>query len=315
MRRTEDLPFWENSVPLIYFGKEEMWRRARHRNSIIRELSTERVPYRFSFYSESAGFEAVESGNVYDLDTIHREAFADNLFMVFFEVYGDPPDGYCKTCKSDFQKDLYFCSKKCEYEGSQNVFLRLVGMAPGCKICHIKELSHLHPEFKEYLRKNGIGYVEVLLTHHVSYPVGGSTGRTIRICPKCHSRIHNTDDPELESLRPPAGDSKEFYNKNRDNANPVAFCGWCRHEWKTRIERPVRCPKCKSKYVSTLNSDIECIHCKEIYPSLAEWRDHLEKVRTTGENTLRGKRSRYKRRDRRLSRENEKATARKFGLR
>ena len=315
MRGTKELPIWENPMPLIYFGKEEIWRRTRHRNSMIKELSMEQIPYRFSFYSGSSASELVESGDVYRLDAIHRETFADNLFKVFFEVYDDPPDGYCKTCKNDIQKDLYFCSKECENEGGNKVFLRLVEMAPECSICRIRELPHHCPEFEEYLRKNGIEYVKRLLTHHISYPVGTSVERTMRICPRCHSRIHNSDAPKLRDLRPPVGDSREFYKRNTHNAKPVAFCGWCGHDWKTRTEHPVRCPKCKSEYVSTGNSDIACIHCKEIYPSLAEWRQHLEEVRMIRENTLREKRSRNEKRDSRLLREGEMATARKFGLR
>ncbi len=316
MRGTEDVPIWENPVPLIYFGKEELWRRTRLRESIIKELSTEQIPYRFSFYSGSASFELVESGDVYELDTIHREAFADNLFRLFWGVFDDPPDGYCKTCGGDFQKDLYFCSKKCENEGAIDAFLRSVDMAPSCQICNIKELALPYPEFNEYLSNNSIRYVKRLLTHHISYPVEGSAERTIRVCPKCHSRIHNSEEPALKDLKPPAGHSKKFYVKDVSKKGAVTFCGWCQYEWVARTNHPIRCPKCRGEFIVRRFSDsYSCPHCTYPFSKFDDFMEHTRREKSVILEREEKEQKQWERKMRSRRGEDERVYARKMGLR
>lgn len=233
----------------------------------------------------------------------------------YFNFYDDPPDGYCKTCMNDFQKNLYFCSKKCELEAANSIFSDWVKDAPECEKCHIKELDSPSQMFEEYLHNNSIRYVKKLVEHHVVYPIEGSEELTMNVCPKCHSEIHNSDDPELKNFKPPAGDSKKFYKKDTDKTGSMIFCGWCKHEWNARIDHPVRCPKCKSEYITTATSDIECPNCKQVYPSQAKWYDHMKEIRLIKEDLLRKKHLKHKKRAKRLLNENANAIARKLGLR
>ncbi len=208
MRGTKEIPIWGEICPLIYITLNQefpAWQIARIRKNVSRELSLAGVPYRFSFY------DGCEPDDISYPEIHHKETFQDDLFEFFYNIYNELPDGYCRMCRKDIMDDLYFCSKEHETAIAEDSFSTIVAGSPKCEICGAVKLQPLLEKFKEYLDRNKIIYVSSLNEHHTCY----YPEITMTICDSCHSKIHNGNDPNLTKHRPPEGDSKKFYMKQK----------------------------------------------------------------------------------------------------
>ena len=139
--------------------------------------------------------------NWWNVRTAERE-FKNLQFKRFYsrlELSCSYGNGYCERCGKDFQDNGSYCSDECERIASYEKFI-----------------TTYNPDKKNWVICEVCGkYVECISAtkHHISY----YPELTIPVHHKCHQKIHHTD--LYTYLKPPVGDSKDFYNnvKKPDN--------------------------------------------------------------------------------------------------
>jgi len=188
MRGTEEVPIWEDPVPLIYFrfdGNIPLWKQVRIKEEQISKLKEVKCPYRFSFY------EFKDETNI-----LHKLERTDEHFASFYEFYDEVfPNGYCMKCGKDIQKNSYHCSDECkEQELKRMAACRINASRSSCEICKRK----ITPWAKEIKNVLGIDLPDKEIEHHTSY----DPEVTIVVCNSCHAKIHLSEDPSYIQYRP-----------------------------------------------------------------------------------------------------------------
>ena len=111
-------------------------------------------------------------------------------------------NGYCRTCGKDFQDEGLYCSDECERIAFYKKFIKTYNPDKQknwiiCEVCG------------EHVDEYGVGTEK----HHISY----YPETIILVHRECHQKIHHTD--LYTYLKPPGGDSKDFYNGVKKSAN------------------------------------------------------------------------------------------------
>lgn len=131
-----------------------------------------------------------------ELKNLQFKHFSSVLEIHYRQPYDN---GYCRTCGKDFQDDGLYCSDECERIAFYKKFIKTY-----------------NPDKKNWVICEVCGkYVECgsATKHHISY----YPELTIPVHHKCHQKIHHTD--LYTHLKPPVGDSKDFYNSVKNPAN------------------------------------------------------------------------------------------------
>jgi hypothetical protein len=169
MRGTKEVPIWEDTRPLFYWNFDAttpMWERRRTIKVELRRMLKDGCPCRLSFYWYRTD------------EFVDVSAAIDEQEGLF-----DWDDGFCRFCKTDFQKEGSFCTEKCKADYQE-------GLKTPCQVCGQK--------------------IELLkeIRHHVSY----FPEKVIFVHPACHNKIHKTN--EFPGLRPSDEEISTFYRKS-----------------------------------------------------------------------------------------------------
>ncbi len=316
-RGTEEVSIWDEPIPLVYWfptiEDEAAMLAVLHHFEVLGENC---IPKRTSSVDISE-----PGGQLWEMSDFIDNYLINSFGIPRFLIEGGEfsfidQEGRCHECKKLFHAPGFFCSDSCMMKFTTRTVAKMVNYSQVfCEVCRMEILDdYLIEPAREYLgiiaesdKQDGRARIQV---HHISY----FPENKILVCRKCHTKIHHTDN--YPDLKPPIGDSKKFYKGGIDgvmlnSTMPLFFCGWCGHNWKARIEFPIKCPKCRSEYITSASSGIRCPHCKEVYPSRKDWLDHIQRVRMVRKNTLRKK----ERRDKVRASEFDTAVTRRLGLR
>lgn len=188
MRGTDVIPIWDDPIPLLYFNFDEdipLWKGVRIKEKEIAILTKNKCPYRFSYYDCEAEIEIV-----YDFEKTEKYFISFHYF--YNEIF---PDGFCKKCGKDIQKDSYHCSDECrDFELKRLLACRINDCESACQICK-RKITRWAPEIMEIL---GIELPEKGIIHHTSY----DPEKTMLICNSCHAKIHHSEDSKFSQYRP-----------------------------------------------------------------------------------------------------------------
>ncbi len=311
-RGTNEVPIWIDPKPLIYWFPKEvdenLWLSILSHFELLGENG---IAKRISFYEE------FEPGEL----TFDMSEFTDEYLSKRFEipvfVFRDgmlsfvDQEGKCHNdqCGRRFNAPGFFCSDRCREVYIKRLLASEINTSKKfCAVCGTIILEEgLLETCRGFLDIRGCEEAQI---HHVSY----FPEKTILVCKNCHQKIHHTE--EFQELKPPTGDSKKFYNGEKNMLPLRMVCTWCEHEWVTRKNRPTRCPRCRSEYIfQRFSVSYICPHCKRPFLDFNEFMKHtyIEKSAIL----KRVAKVREKRKQRMLLEKIEEASAyaRKMGLR
>jgi predicted RNA-binding Zn-ribbon protein involved in translation (DUF1610 family) len=311
-RGTNEIPIWMDPKPLIYwFPKrvdENLWLSVLSHFELLGEKG---IAKRISFYEES------EPGGL----TFDMRGFTDDYLSKRFKIpvfifrngllsFVDQ-DGKCHNhqCGNKFNAPGFFCSDECKKRYIRKFLAGEVNASRKfCAVCGTIILDKtLLEQCKGFLDISGKEKAQI---HHTSY----FPEKTILVCNKCHQRIHRTE--ELRELKPPSGDSRKFYNGKKNEFSARMVCTWCEHEWETRTDHPIKCPKCHSEFIVRRFSDsYSCPHCTQRFSSFDGFMEHAYREKSVILRRREKEREGWERKMRSRKVENKWAYARKMGLR
>ena len=311
-RGTNEVPIWIDPKPLIYWFPKEvdenLWLSILSHFELLGENG---IAKRISFYEE---FEL--GGLTFDMSEFTDEYLSKRFEIPVF-VFRDgmlsfvDQEGKCHNdqCGNKFNAPGFFCSDQCKRRYIRRLLASEVNMSKKfCAVCGTIILDEtLLEQCKGFLDISGKEKAQI---HHISY----FPEITILVCNECHQRIHRTE--KHHELKPPSGDSREFYNGSKNGLSIKMVCTWCEHEWVARTDHPIRCPKCRSEFIVHRFSDsYSCPHCTQSFSNFDDFMKHAYREKSVILKRRKKEQELWKRKTRSGKVENEWAYARKMGLR